>query len=91
MADLAKLKQQHDDYNARLQAKGITLRPYRAPCCGAVLWSRVANTGERWDTLATCPECGELYIKISTDAAILGLRPDADPPTEAGGHDEQHV
>lgn len=76
MPDLATLKQQHDAYNAKLRANGITLLSYRVPCCKATLESRAANPGETWDTLATCPECGALYIKISTDNEVKALIPD---------------
>lgn len=79
MPDLATIKQQHDAYNERLRTKGFTLLSYRVPCCGATQWSRPANPGERWDTLATCTECGALYIKISRDNTIEALSPDDEP------------
>jgi hypothetical protein len=77
-ATLADLKRRGDAYNERLRAKGVTLLPYVVPCCGSTLESRAAEAGGRWDTLATCPECGGLYMKISTADKIEALVPESE-------------
>jgi hypothetical protein len=75
-AELAALKRKNDEYNARLRAQGIKLLPYVVPCCGATLESRENTEGGRWTTLATCPECGALYMKITTAEGVTALVPD---------------
>jgi hypothetical protein len=77
MRNLAQLKRQHEEYNMRLEIDGHKLLKYRVPCCGALLKSRAANAGETWGTLATCPDCGEMYMKISTATEIRALVPEA--------------
>ena len=75
-AELAELKRKGEEYNARLRAKGIKLLPYVVPCCGATLESRENTEGGRWTTLARCPECGGLYMKITTTEGVTALVPD---------------
>ena len=77
-AQLADLKRKHDEYNARLRANGTKLLPYVVPCCGATLEGRENTEGGRWTTLATCPECGSLYMKITTAEGITALVPPED-------------
>ena len=73
--NLPELKRKHDAYNTRLKARGVALLTYTVPCCGGQLEGRPASPGEVWDTLATCPLCGALYVKISTAEAIAALAP----------------
>lgn len=75
-AALAELKRKHDEYNDRLRAQGVTLLPYKVPCCGATLESRANTEGGRWTSLATCPECGGLYAKITTAEGVTTLMPE---------------
>jgi len=78
-AQLADLKRQSDEYNERLRAKGVTLLPYVVPCCGATLESRDNTSGGRWTTMAQCPECGGMYMKITTAGKVEALVPESDP------------
>jgi len=66
----SELKQRHLAFIARVRAAGRLILQYRVPCCGATVDGIAAGPGERWDTGATCPECGALYWKESTDEAI---------------------
>lgn len=80
--DLARLKKDHDEYIARLKADGTQLLVYRVPCCNGELESRAAPTGAKWDTLATCPHCGTLYMKITTSWEVRALTVDFDEKEE---------
>lgn len=73
--ELAKLKAEYDDWTNKLKAKGIKFVPYKVPCCGGQLESRLASKGDVWDTLATCPHCGGLYMKITTSKKVTALKP----------------
>lgn len=77
MGNLSELKRKSDEYNARLKAKGIAMLAYRSACCSKTLESRAAPVGQRWDTLATCPECGALYMKVTTESRVQALIPEA--------------
>lgn len=77
MTNLAALKRQHDEYNIRLMIAGVKLLKYRVPCCGAQQESRAAGPGETWSSMAVCPDCGSMYMKISTAAEIRALEPEA--------------
>lgn len=70
------LKQKHEAYNDRLKAKGVQMLTCILPCCGGTLESRVGEPGRQWDTLATCPECGELFMKITTGTNLVALIPE---------------
>lgn len=69
------LKQKHEAYIAKIKAgRGKTLT-FKAPCCGAEIEDRAALKGETWDTLTTCPHCGELFMKVATSTKITGTIP----------------
>lgn len=70
------LKQRHEEYIARLKAKGRKTLTFVAPCCGETIEDIAAGEGETWDTLSTCPHCGALYMKVTTSAEIVGMIPD---------------
>lgn len=67
------LKQKHEEYISSVKASGAKTLTYPAPCCGGQIEDRAANTGETWDSLRTCPHCGELFMKVSTDVEITGV------------------
>jgi hypothetical protein len=77
-AELAALKQRHDEYLANLRAQGVTLLSYVVPCCGAKLEAPAASEGGRWTSLATCPECGGMFMQITTADKIEALRPNGE-------------
>jgi hypothetical protein len=68
--NLTELKQKHGEYIAKAKAKGMKTLTFRTPCCEKDVEDRAAPAGEKWDTLATCPHCGAMYMKISTAEAI---------------------
>jgi Zn finger protein HypA/HybF involved in hydrogenase expression len=74
--DLAKLKARHDEYIEKCRAAGAKLTAYRAPCCGGLLEARVAPRGQVWDTMAQCPHCGGLYLKITKGDRVTAVVPE---------------
>ena len=86
--NLTTLKQKHDDYNAKLKARGVKMLAYTVPCCNGQMEGRAAGAGEKWDSLATCPHCGELYMQITTaneiQALQLGSADNPPPPATTG-------
>ncbi|WP_153117405.1 hypothetical protein [Rhodocyclus tenuis] len=70
------LKQQHEEYLARVKAKGAKTLTFVTPCCGKTVEDMAAHAGETWDTLATCPHCETIYWKVATDSEIVATIPD---------------
>lgn len=64
------LKQKHDEFIAKVKAAGKKTLIYTAPCCGKSIEDPAAPKGDWWDTLATCPHCNEIYMKVSTSTSI---------------------
>jgi Zn finger protein HypA/HybF involved in hydrogenase expression len=62
------LKQDYEDYFARLRQRGEPITEYRCPDCDQPIMTRAAPYGEVWDTLATCPHCEGLHMKITSGA-----------------------
>ncbi|KPC53769.1 hypothetical protein [Amantichitinum ursilacus] len=67
---IKETKAKYLEQNFKLRQRGIRLVSYRVPCCGATLEGRLASAMEEWESVATCPECGELYMKYTTDRKI---------------------
>lgn len=74
--DLTELRRRHNEYIAKCAARGDKLLTYTVPCCGGEMQDIAAPEGQTWDTLATCPHCGECYIKITHHTFIEALRPE---------------
>lgn len=69
------LKQKHEEFIAKIKANGGNTLTFVAPCCSQEIEDRAGNKGETWDTLATCPHCGTLYMKVTTEHEIVGSIP----------------
>lgn len=69
---MTTLLEQHNDFIARVKARGGKTATYRTPCCKKPLEDRLATAGECWDTMSVCPYCGAHYIKIASEHAIVG-------------------
>ena len=71
-----ELMTRHQDFIARCKAKGLKFTSYRCPKkrCGFVIETRVAPKGEVWDTLATCPKCGDTHMKVTTGNEVAAGR-----------------
>ena len=76
-AALAKLRQEHDDYIAGLIKAGMRVLTYRAPCCGSEVATAKGQRGQVWDTIARCPECGRMHVKITKGAKAYGFIPES--------------
>ena len=64
------VKAKYIENNFKLRQRGVRLVPYKAPCCGAQLESQLAGLDEEWEALTTCPECGELFMKYTSNTKI---------------------
>lgn len=60
----------HIAYVARWKVGGKRTHKLTMPCCGESLEVPAPDKpgGKQWDSLMTCPHCGELFIKIVTYA-----------------------
>lgn len=67
---LAKLQNAYHAYNDRLRSEGKKLLGYKCPHCEAELETQRATRGDTWDTLATCPFCGGLYMRWTTHYSV---------------------
>lgn len=67
---IKEIKAKYIENNFKLRQRGIRLVSYRVPCCGAKLEGQLAGPMEEWEAMVTCPECGELYMKYTTDRKI---------------------
>jgi len=76
MAKAPTLLQRHAEFISRLRANGVRTLRYRTPCCGQEIEDRAANKGEVWDTLATCPHCKAMYVKVSRSTRINAVLPE---------------
>lgn len=74
-SEMQTLKQKHEEYIAKVKANGGKTLTFKAPCCGKEIEDRAGVEGETWDTLASCPHCGALYVKITTATEITGSIP----------------
>jgi ssDNA-binding Zn-finger/Zn-ribbon topoisomerase 1 len=66
------LKQQYENYIARLRARGDEITNYECPDCGGVIDTKAAPEGESWDTLSTCPHCEALHMKSTNGSSAHG-------------------
>ena len=79
--NLAALFDAHRAHMARYKGHRHTLS---TPCCGnALVVKAPTDPGDQWDSLMTCPHCGELFMKVATSTSARGLLP-------KGVHDGHH-
>ena len=71
---MTTLMQRHENYIAAIKANGGKCVVYQTPCCGKSLESLAAPDGENWDSLVTCPFCGDLFAKLTNGADITAFR-----------------
>jgi Zn finger protein HypA/HybF involved in hydrogenase expression len=67
------LLEQHNAYIQRLKERGAKTAVYKTPCCGNDVEDRLAEKGEKWDTMCTCAHCGTSYFKVASDSGIVGM------------------
>lgn len=70
---MSSLKEKHEAYIAKVRAGGSKTAFYSTPCCRKELEDRLGEKGRVWDTLAVCPYCGTVYLKVITATRIRGL------------------
>ena len=63
-SELQELRRRHDAYMAAWKLHGRPSLSYVTPCCGQALETTApSDPRDVWDSLCTCPCCGELYFK----------------------------
>ena len=72
---MATLLKRYTEYNDRLKAKGAKMIKFNCPMCAKDIETLPAPKGEFWDTLAQCPHCEALYIKITEGKTARGELP----------------
>lgn len=74
-ANFRELLKSHKDYLDRCRTGGARVLAFRTPCCGVTMETVVPKNGETWDSLTTCPYCGDLFMKISRREKVVALMP----------------
>jgi|TARA_Y100001951_G_C11294393_1_gene274509 Zn finger protein HypA/HybF involved in hydrogenase expression len=69
------LMQRYTEYNDRLKAQGIKLIAFECPACKQAIETQPAPKGDVWDSLAECPHCNVMYMKITQGKKARGLIP----------------
>ena len=69
----ATLMQRYTEYNDRLKAQGIKLIAFECPACKQSIETQPAPKGDVWDSLAECPQCNAMYMKITQGKKARGL------------------
>jgi len=72
---MTTLKQRYSEYNDRLRASGIALISLECPCCSAVIETKSGVDGEKWHSMAQCPECEGLFKLFTEGSKAYGLTP----------------
>jgi Zn finger protein HypA/HybF involved in hydrogenase expression len=72
---MASLLNRYTEYNDRLKAKGAKLIKFGCPACAKDIETLPAPKDEYWDTLAQCPHCEALYMKITEGNTARGEIP----------------
>lgn len=76
--ELQALRTKHDAYIAKWKADGKPVLSYHTPCCQELLQTPAPPLGQQWDSLCTCPKCGELYMKVVNSSRVIAEIPDAE-------------
>lgn len=72
---------QYTAHNETLKAQGVKLVQFSCPTCAKSIDTRPAPKGERWDSLAICPHCEAMYMKITDGKKAFGVIPDGQSKT----------
>lgn len=78
------LLHKHKDYIRRARADDANIILYVTPCCGKDLETTAPKDSQVWDSLTSCPYCGQLFMKVCRRFSVsVSLA----PPTVAAGLD----
>lgn len=72
--DLTDLRRRHEAYMIAWRQSGKETRTYDTPCCGKELETTAPSNGETWDSLTTCPWCGDLHMKSVSRESVRVAR-----------------
>lgn len=64
------LKQEYQAFIAKVRNDGGRLLNFPCPCCQEEIETLAAPDGDVWDTLATCPHCEGVFIKVATSTQV---------------------
>ncbi|CNI27128.1 hypothetical protein N0H69_12470 [Yersinia alsatica] len=62
---MGKLLDDHNKYVAQAKAKGVNFITLSCPICNKEIETRRGIDNTVWDSLATCPYCESIYLKIT--------------------------
>lgn len=62
--NLAKKRAEHETYIARIKDAGEPIIEYEPPCGCAAIETPAPPKGQVWDSLSTCPTCGDMHFKV---------------------------
>jgi hypothetical protein len=71
---LMNLRRRHEEYMIAWRQSGKPTRNYETPCCGKEIETTAPSNDETWDSLTTCPWCGDLHMKVVTRHAVRTAR-----------------
>ncbi|HFU1359334.1 TPA: hypothetical protein ACGQTY_002517 [Citrobacter farmeri] len=64
------LKQEYSAFIAKVRKDGGRLLNFPCPCCQEDIETLAAPGEAIWDTLATCPHCEGVFIKVVTATQV---------------------
>ena len=71
------LKQEHAEFIARCKQQGARVLTFDCPACEKQIETPAAPKDDSWNSMAICPHCHELYMKLVTDKTAEGRIPSA--------------
>ena len=71
---MSELQQKYQEYIDKLEARGMAVAIYACPDCKEEIKTQAAPADEYWDTLATCPHCEGMHLKITNGSKARAIR-----------------
>lgn len=65
---------EYEKFIKRCRDHGVPLLSFNCPHCGGATETPAATDGGTWDTMASCPHCDGLYIKLVDRHSVLTKR-----------------
>lgn len=79
MIDLTTLRENHEQLLARYREAGQRLTSYACPTCEQQIETLVPDSPQIFDTMMTCPFCGDLHFKIVyASGRVRAMLPESD-------------
>ena len=71
---MSTLLESHNAHIEKIKAAGKPVLSNLVPCCNREIETPAPDAGDEWDTLATCPHCNELHMKVVTSTTVTATR-----------------